>query len=108
MISKQLLKLLFEAASIQRWNDHIRPEHFTELDKQAHKMVYAYVLGKMEETDRGVTINWRSLIEGALFEFFHRIVLTDIKPPVFHKLMAEKGEQLNRWVLYKISDHIAP
>ncbi|NMA92863.1 MAG: HD domain-containing protein [Firmicutes bacterium] len=108
MISKQLLKLLFEAASIQRWNDHIRPEHFTELDKQAHKMVYAYVLGKMEETDRGVTINWRSLIEGALFEFFHRIVLTDIKPPIFHKLMAEKGEQLNRWVLYKISDHIAP
>lgn len=108
MISKQLLKLLFEAASIQRWNDHIRPEHFTELDKQAHKMVYAYVLGKMEETDRGVTVNWRGLIEGGLFEFLHRIVLTDIKPPIFHKLMTEKGEQLNRWVLEKISGHIVP
>ncbi len=108
MISKQLLHLLFDAASIQRWNDHIRPEHFTELDKQAHKMVYAYVLGKMEETDRGASINWPDLIEGALFEFFHRIVLTDIKPPIFHQLMVEKGDQLNRWVLEKISGPIAP
>ncbi len=108
MISKQLLKLLFEAAAIRRWNDHIRPEHFTELDKQAHKMVYAYVLGKMEEGDRGASIDWGALIEGGLFEFFHRIVLTDIKPPIFHKLMAEKGEQLNRWVLEKIDEEIAP
>ena len=46
VIRKELLELLFEAASIQRWNDHIRPEHFTELDKQAHKMIYAYILAK--------------------------------------------------------------
>ncbi|MDW7740146.1 MAG: HD domain-containing protein [Bacillota bacterium] len=99
MIRKELLELLFEAASIQRWNDHIRPEHFTELDKQAHKMVYAYVLAKIEEADHGAEINWRLLIEGGLYEFLHRIVLTDIKPPIYYTLMAEKGEQLNRWVI---------
>ncbi len=99
MLRKELLELLFEAASIQRWNDHIRPEHFTELDKQSHKMVYAYVLGKIEEADRDSDLNWQRLIEGGLFEFLHRIVLTDIKPPVYYKLMAEKGEQLNSWVL---------
>ncbi len=107
MIRKEFLELLFEAASIQRWNDHIRPEHFTELDKQAHKMVYAYVLAKIEETDHGAVIDWPSLIEGGLFEFMHRIVLTDIKPPVYYILMAEKGEQLNRWVLDKLKNKVA-
>ena len=107
MIRREMLELLFEAASIQRWNDHIRPEQFTELDKQAHKMVYAYVLAKIEEADRGAAINWRGLIEGGLFEFLQRIVITDIKPPVYHKLMAEKGDQLNRWVLEKLKERIS-
>ena len=106
MIRKELLEVLYEAASIQRWNDHIRPEHFTELDKQAHKMVYAYVLGKIEEADHQTTIDWHRLIEGGLFEFLHRIVLTDIKPPVYYKLMAEKGEQLNRWVLERLEEKV--
>ncbi len=107
MISKKLLELLYEAASIQRWNDHIRPEQFTELDKQAHKMVYAYVLGKIEEADHGAVIDWRRLIEGGFYEFLQRIVLTDIKPPVYHKLMAEKGDQLNRWVLEQLNDKVS-
>jgi putative hydrolases of HD superfamily len=106
MIRKELLELLFEAASIQRWNDHIRPEHFTELDKQAHKMFYAYVLAKIEQADRGADINWPQLIEGGLFEFLHRIVLTDIKPPIYYKLMAEKGDQLNRWVIEQLKDRV--
>ena len=64
MITKGLLELLFEAASIQRWNDHNRPEHFTELDKQAHKIVYAYVLGRFEETDRGT---WTGALSSSVF-----------------------------------------
>ena len=107
MITKELLGLLFETASIQRWNDHNRPENFTELDKQAHKMIYAYVLGRFEETDRGAAVDWCPLIEGFLFEYLHRIVLTDIKPPVFHRLMAEKGAQLNEWVLERLRPQLA-
>lgn len=84
---------------MQRWNDHIRPHKgFTELDKQAHKLFYAYVIGKFEESE-GKPVNWINLIEGAVFEFFHRILLTDIKPPIFHKLMERQGEQINRLVL---------
>jgi len=108
MIRKELLELLFDAASIQRWNDHFRPEHFTELDKQAHKMIFAYILGKIEETDRKTLLDWRKIIEGGLFELLHRIVLTDIKPPVFHKLMAEKGDQLNNFVVKKLADLSSP
>ncbi len=106
MLRKELLELLFEAASIQRWNDHIRPEHFSELDKQAHKMVYAFVLAKIEEADHDTDLDWQRLIEGGLFEFLHRIILTDIKPPVYYKLMAEKGEQLNSWVLENLENKV--
>jgi putative hydrolase of HD superfamily len=100
MLTGQLLELIYEAASIQRWNDHIRPaQGFTELDKQAHKMVYSYVLGKFEESGGNLKFSWTDLIEGGLFEFLHRIKLTDIKPPVFHKIMEEKGQEINQWVL---------
>lgn len=36
-LPRDLIEFIFEAAHIQRWNDHIRPQGFTELDKQAHK-----------------------------------------------------------------------
>jgi putative hydrolase of HD superfamily len=85
----RLVERFTKAASMQRWNDHIRPVELTELDKQAHKMVIAYVLAKLEE-DRGEIIDWRSLIEGGIFEFLQRVILTDIKAPVFHKMREDK------------------
>ena len=45
---KGLIERFYEAASIQRWNDHVRPFELTELDKQAHKMIISYVLAKFE------------------------------------------------------------
>ena len=41
---------------------------------------------------------------GAVFEFLQRIVLTDIKPPVYHRLMAEKGRELNTWVIKQLKN----
>ncbi len=98
MIRKSLMELIFEAASIERWNDHIRPSRgFSELDKQSHKMICAYVLGKLEPK-----VDWLRLIEGGIFEFLHRLVLTDIKPPIFHRLMEEKGAELNAWAVQEM------
>jgi putative hydrolases of HD superfamily len=101
---ENLIERFYEAASMNRWNDHIRPVELTELDKQAHKMVIAYVIAKFEERDRSAKINWQKLIEGGIFEFMHRTILTDIKPPVFHKMMEEKGEELNNYVLEKLEE----
>ena len=71
MLTKNFIEFLYEAAHIQRWNDHIRPGGFTELDKQAHKMMILYVLARHEEDDHGAKLNWRVLIEGGIFEFLH-------------------------------------
>lgn len=103
MIRKSLISLMHEGVSIQRWNDHIRPgEGFTELDKQAHKMFYAYVLGRCEGSD----CNRLRLLEGGIYEFLQRIILTDIKPPIYHSLMKEKGEQINKWVLKELKGQL--
>jgi len=108
MITQGLVERLFEAASIQRWNDHVRPVEFVELDKQAHKMVIAYVLGRFQESEREAKIDWSKLIEGGLFEFLQRVILTDIKAPVFHQLMARKGRELNAWALSQLENDIQP
>ena len=103
MITRPLLEHVFSAASIERWNDHPHPAVFTELGKQAHKMVIAWVLGKHEEDHSG-HVDWIALIEGGIFEFLHRAVVTDIRPPVFHKLMQDQETrvQLNNWVFEKL------
>lgn len=106
MLTKNFIEFLYEAAHIQRWNDHIRPGGFTELDKQAHKMMILYVLARHEEDDHGAKLDWRVLIEGGIFEFLHRNVLTDIKPPVFHELMRVHGEKLNKWVFHELQRRI--
>lgn len=106
MLTKNFIEFLYEAAHIQRWNDHIRPGGFTELDKQAHKMLILYVLARHEEDDHGAKLNWRVLIEGGIFEFLHRNVLTDIKPPVFHELMRVHGDKLNKWVFDELQRRI--
>jgi putative hydrolase of HD superfamily len=108
MIGKGIIERFYEAASIQRWNDHARPVELTELDKQAHKMIIAFVLAKCEINERNTNINWLSLIEGGLFEFLHRLILTDIKPPVFHQMMERKGRELNEWVLKQLEPDISP
>jgi putative hydrolases of HD superfamily len=100
---ENLIERFFKAATMERWNDHIRPVELTELDKQAHKMIIAYVLAKIEEDSRGQeSINWINLIEGFLFDFLYRLVLTDLKPGVFHRMMDEKREELNQHVLKEL------
>ncbi|MBN1857137.1 MAG: HD domain-containing protein [Dehalococcoidia bacterium] len=108
MITKELLKRLFDSAYMQRWNDQIRPVELTELDKQAHKMIVAYVLGKYEE--QNAEFDWEAVIEGGLFEYLQRLVLTDLKPQVFYKIKEDPGRyrELNDWVFSELADVLAP
>jgi putative hydrolase of HD superfamily len=101
MINKQLIERMYDAASIQRWNDHVRPMDLSELDKQAHKMIIAWMLARLEE-DAGATIDWIALIEGGMAEFFSRVIMTDIKPVVFRRMMAEKGTELTAAIIEQL------
>lgn len=103
-----LLLKIYEAAGMQRWNDQIRTIEFTELDKQAHKMIVAYILGKCEEDSSGNAIDWIKIIEIGLFDFLKRIILTDLKPPLIYKIKedSKKYLKLNQWVFKRIYPYI--
>jgi len=109
MIRKALLLKFLDAAYMQRWNDKIRPVELIELDKQAHKMIVAWFLARVEE-DRGTPLSWTRLIEGGIFELFQRIVITDLKPQIFYKIKADtkKYRQLNEWVYGELRPLISP
>ena len=108
MVSSNLISLIHTSTVIQRWNDHIRPfAGFSEIDKQAHKTFYAYALAKCEK-DVGGEVDFNKLIEGIIFEFLHRVIITDIKPPVYHKMKSEMGEEINTWVLSELKKDLLP
>ena len=108
MIRKALILKIHDAASMQRWNDKIRPVELRELDKQAHKMVISFILGKFEEENP--EFNWIEVIEGGLFEFLQRIIVTDLKPQIFHRIREDRNKykQLNRWVFDTLAPIIMP
>ncbi len=110
MIRKALILEIFGPASMQRWNDKIRPVELTELDKQAHKMIIAYMLGKFQEKNEGDRVDWIRIIEGGLFEFLQRLVITDLKPQLFYRIKEDrdKYEKLNEWVYTQIEKAISP
>lgn len=101
MISPILVEQIFTAASIQRWNDYPRIVDLVELDKQAHKFIIAYFIAKYEKN-----INFKNLIKVGIFEFLRRIVVTDIRPDVFHKVLEKKTKQLNSWVITKLQNSL--
>jgi len=101
-ISPEVLELIYRSAHIERWNDHLRVHGFTELDKQAHKMIIAYVLGKLEEETTQSPLNWELIIESGVIEFFERVVLTDIKPPIYYELIQHSGPALYDWVVQSL------
>ena len=106
VMNMDLIYKLFDAANMHRWNDHLRPIDLTEIDKQAHKAAIAWVLGKYEEQERGITLDWRRIIEGSLFSFMKRTVLTDLKPQLLHRMEDERFDEVNDYVLSEIFSSI--
>ncbi len=108
MIRKEILERFFNVASMQRWNDHVRPLDFSELDKQGHKMILAYLFSKFEENGRNSNFDWSKIIEGAIFEMLQRTVITDLKPQLFYRIKrdSEKYRELNRWIYGQIREEL--
>jgi putative hydrolase of HD superfamily len=110
MIRKPFLLKIFESADMRRWNDKICPVELRELDKQAHKMIIAYVLSKFEDEKKNKDFGWIEIIEGGIFEFLQRLIVTDLKPQLFYKIKEDriKYKQLNNWVYKQIEPILSP
>ncbi len=103
--NKTVLKL-FEAFSIQRWNDLIRPFEIVEMDKTAEKTFLAFIIGKYEEKN-GNKINWTKIIESSIFDLLRKIAICDIKAPVqrlIKTIYPAEYKKINEWIYNKYKD----
>lgn len=112
-IRKSLLQLVFSGAHLLRWNDKLRPSELMEIDKQAHKMLVACVLWHEQTKNMPAPERLRlgrAVIEGGLFDYFYRLVITDIKPPVFYRIKKnpEDYRQLSEYVFTRLEAQLAP
>lgn len=102
-IRKGLLQTVFSGAYMKRWNDKLRPAELYEVDKQAHKMIIAWLL--LQENTRAMEADERRvlgdrIVEWGIFDYLFRLVITDIKPPVYYRIKEnpEHHRQLVEWV----------
>lgn len=102
-VSISLLTELNKGFYIQRWNERIRPMDLIEIDKHAHKMMIAYCLGKYEE-DKGNFIDWHYMIRDGICELLRRIIISDIKSPIYNKIKERHDVfmALNKFVYDKL------
>lgn len=110
---KNLLQLLFSGSCIWRWNDKLRPVELSEIDKQGHKMLVAFPLafaGAAGLPFKEAQELYARVIEGALFEYLYRLVITDIKPPVFYKIKENPAhyKKLTEFVLRRLEPTLQP
>lgn len=107
IVNVSLVNELFRGFHIQRWNDRVRPMEMIEMDKHAHKMIIAYCLGKYEE-DNGKTIDWDEIIKDGIFELLRRIVISDIKSPIYAEVKKNKHvfKELNQYVFTQLEPKI--
>jgi len=110
-IRKSLLQLIFSGSFMERWNDKLRPMQLMEVDKQAHKMLVAWMLFALNTRDMDPEQRLRiggRIVEGGIFEYLYRLVITDIKPPVFYQIKANPAHyrQLTDWVLEQLKPRV--
>jgi len=112
-IRKSLLQFVFAGAFMKRWNDKMRPMELMEVDKQAHKMIVAWLLYLLNS--QGLSREERlelggAIIEGGLFDYFYRLVITDIKPPIFYQIKQNPDHyrMLTEWVLDQLESRMQP
>jgi putative hydrolase of HD superfamily len=113
IIRKSLLELIFSGAFMKRWNDKLRPMELVEVDKQAHKMIVAWLLFLLNSESMDVARKrslGESIVEGGLFDYLYRLVITDIKPPVFYRIKENPDDYrtLTNWVLSELGPRIMP
>jgi len=112
-IRKGLLQLVFSGSFMKRWNDKMRPMELVEVDKQAHKMIAAWLLFELNSNNLPAEEKaalGEDIVRGGIFDYLYRLVITDIKPPIFYQIKANPAhyEKLTAWVLNELQPRVQP
>ena len=98
---------------MKRWNDKLRYMELIEIDKQAHKMIVAWMLcrlsGRHLPPAERLALE-EEVVEGGIFDYLFRLVITDIKPPILYRIKdnPEHYQRLAAWALAEAKPHVHP
>ena len=112
-IRKSLLQFVFSGAYMKRWNDKLRFMELIEIDKQAHKMIAAWLLcrlaGKGSSREEQLALE-EKVVEGGIFDYLFRLVITDIKPPILYRIKENPDhyQRLATWAIAEAEPHLRP
>ena len=96
---------------MKRWNDKLRPMELIEIDKQAHKMIVAWMLCQLSGKDMTPMDRLaleEEVVEKGIFDYMFRLVITDIKPAIFNRIKEnhEHYQELAKWGIKEIEPHL--
>lgn len=112
-IRKSLLQFVFSGSYMKRWNDKLRLMELIEIDKQAHKMIVAWLLcrlaGRGKSPEERLALE-ENVVEGGIFDYLFRLVITDIKPPILYRIKEnpEHFQRLAAWAVAEVEPHLRP
>lgn len=112
-IRKSLLQFVFSGSYMKRWNDKLRHMELIEIDKQAHKMIVAWMLcrlaGRNKSYEERLALE-EKVVEGGIFDYLFRLVITDIKPPILYRIKEnpEHYRRLAAWAIGELEAHVRP
>jgi putative hydrolase of HD superfamily len=111
-IRKSLLQFVFAGSYMKRWNDKLRPMEFIEADKQAHKMIVAWLLCRLNggpDAASRLALE-QEVVERSMFDYFFRLVITDIKPPVYYRIKRNPADyaELAAWAIDELEPLLRP
>lgn len=112
-VRKSLLQFVFSGSFMKRWNDKMRPMELVEVDKQGHKMIAAWLLFELNSQTLPPEAKARlgeEIVRGGIFDYLYRLVITDIKPPIFYQIKANPAhhQKLTSWVLAELKPRVQP
>lgn len=112
-IRKSLLQFVFSGSYMKRWNDKLRYMELIEVDKQAHKMIVAWMLCRLagERLSREDRLRLEEeVVEGGIFDYLFRLEITDIKPPILYRIKEnpEHYQKLAAWAVGEAEPHVRP
>ena len=112
-IRKSLLQFVFSGSYMKRWNDKLRIMELIETDKQAHKMIVAWMLCRLSGDGKTREERLRleeKVAEGGIFDYLFRLVITDIKPPILYRIKEnpEHYQRLATWAVAEVEPHLRP
>ncbi len=98
---------------MKRWNDKMRPMELVEVDKQAHKMIVAWLLFELNSqglSPKDKAALGEDIVRGGIFDYLYRLVITDIKPPIFYQIKSNPAhyQKLTAWVLDELQPRVQP